>query len=156
MSCPVLFGQIKTGEVGEANEGSRVLLSGEVIKNEGDTFFINDGSGEARIYVRDSTGIDKPRTKLGSHVEITGIVSQYDDNYRVMPRFDEDLVLVLADEAGAVAGATQNATLPRTGVDFSFVIAQFIVICYIIFIVFGIIKPKNLPAFLKKFIIKRK
>lgn len=111
---------IATGEVGEGTEGFLVQLAGAVIKNSGDVFYLDDGSGEAKIYIRSSTGIDKPPIKKGQQVQITGIVSQYDDSYRVMPRFQSDIT------AGEVLGAVAaGRTLPRTGVNFWLMFAFF-------------------------------
>lgn len=110
---------IATGEVGENTEGYLVELSGVITKSSGETFFIDDGSGEARVYIKASTGIEKPRTKKGDEIRVLGIVSQYDDNYRVLPRYQSDLVF------GAVAGAATSGELPRTGIDVSLIIAVF-------------------------------
>jgi len=96
---------IKTGEVGEDTEGFLVKIAGIITRSAGSTFYIDDGSGEARILVLDSTGIKKPETKKGSSAVITGIVTQFGEVYRVTPRMQSDI------EAGGVLGAG----LPITG-----------------------------------------
>ncbi len=83
--------ELKTGEVTEPYEGSLVSVAGPVTKSSGDTFYINDGSGEVRIFIRDITGIVKPRLTKGTFVTVTGIVSQTKAGYRIMPRTQDDI-----------------------------------------------------------------
>lgn len=110
---------IGTGGIGEETEGFLVRVSGLVTKSSGDTFYLDDGSGEARIYIRESTGIVKPKTKKGDFVRVSGVVSQYDEAYRLMPRFQNDLVF------GQVLGEERSGELPRTGSNFWLILAFF-------------------------------
>ena len=97
---------IETGNVDEAMEGSLVTVSGLVSQTSGDTFYIDDGSGEAKVYIKSTTGIEKPPMKRGVFVTVTGIVSETASGYRVLPRFQSDVRL------GQVAGLTR---FPNTG-----------------------------------------
>ena len=114
---------IKTGQVGEHFEGLLVELSGAVTETSGNTFWISDSSGKAKIYIKDSTKIDKPATPKGIEVKITGIVSQYGDykdgtpNFRVLPRYQEDLQTFEETPTGTVSGLTSPPLreLPHTG-----------------------------------------
>lgn len=98
--------QLKTGEIGEEQEGWLVTIQGEVSSTSGDTFYVDDGSGEIKVYIKESTAIDKPKMKKGEAVTVTGVVSQTRSGYRVLPRFQEDVRL------GRVAGMT---SFPATG-----------------------------------------
>ena len=113
---------VKTGQIGEEQEGWLVKIAGQVSENQGDAFFVDDGSGQARVLIQEETGIIKPKIKKGDYIQITGIVSQYNENYRVLPRFQGDIIV------GRVAGST---TLPRTGTSFWLILAVFAGICYI-------------------------
>ncbi len=99
--------QVKTGEVGEEVEGFLIVIVGKVTETSGDTFYVDDGSGPVKVFIKESTGIEKPKMKKGSVVTITGVVSQTNSGYRILPRFQEDVRL------GAVAGLK---TFPGTGV----------------------------------------
>ncbi len=83
--------EITTGSVKENFEGSLVRVSGQITKQSGNTFYIDDGSGEIKIYIQKSTNIKKPEWKKGDWVTITGVVGQTSTGYRVMPRYQEDL-----------------------------------------------------------------
>lgn len=99
--------EIKTGEVGESLEGYLVVVVGKVTETSGDTFYVDDGTGAVKIFIKESTGIEKPKMKKGDVVTIIGVVSQTSSGYRILPRFQDDVQL------GAVAGLK---TFPRAGV----------------------------------------
>ncbi len=98
--------RVETGEVGEETEGWLVMTQGQVTETNGDTFYVDDGSGEIRVYIKSSTKIDKPEMKKGTTVTITGVVSETSSGYRILPRWQEDVRL------GLVAGMT---SFPATG-----------------------------------------
>jgi uncharacterized protein YdeI (BOF family) len=97
---------VTTGDVGEATEGALVIFEGSVAETSGDTFYVDDGSGEAKVVIKESTNIDKPEMRQGVDVTVTGVVSRTSAGYRVLPRFQEDVRL------GRVAGLT---SFPATG-----------------------------------------
>jgi len=105
-AAPPIPHQVATGEIDEAWEGSLVIIQGHVTETSGDTFFVDDDSGEVKVAVLTATHIDKPKMKKGDAVTITGIVSETTTGYRVLPRFQEDIRL------GLVAGLT---SFPATG-----------------------------------------
>ena len=92
--------------MGEETEGWLVTIQGKVTETSGDTFYMDDGSGETRVYIKSSTKIDKPQMKKGAVVTVTGVVSETSSGYRVLPRWQEDVRL------GLVAGMT---SFPATG-----------------------------------------
>lgn len=105
---------VKTGEIGEKWEGLLVRINGQITATSGNTFYLNDGSGEIKVYIKDSTEIDKPKMRTGYYAEVIGIVSQYRDDYRVLPRYQEDIIV--SEEPineGSVLGDVTE--LPKTG-----------------------------------------
>ena len=96
--------EITTSEIGEESEGEFVKTAGIVTETSGDTFYISDGIKEIKVIIRSTTGIDKPKMKKGDQVEVMGIVSQYKDEYRILP-IDQDDVKIVASES----------TLPKAG-----------------------------------------
>lgn len=105
---------VQTGEIGEEYEGKLVVISGKVTATSGSVFYLDDGSGGTKIYIKSSTGIEKPKMRKGYYLEIRGICSQYRDGYRILPRYQGDL-LVSQDpiQEGSILGTV--ATLPETG-----------------------------------------
>jgi DNA/RNA endonuclease YhcR with UshA esterase domain len=74
--------------------GRLVKVKGTITKSSGNTFYINDGSGTVKIYIKDETGIKKPKTKKGDIVEIVGIASVTEAGLRILPRYKQDFRLV--------------------------------------------------------------
>ncbi len=105
---------IKTGEINEMLEGSLVKIEGQVSRSAGNVFYVNDGSGEIKIYIRSATGIKKPKTSKGAWVAIAGIVSETSTGYRILPRFQEDILV------GRVAGSN---ILPQAGANLFFILS---------------------------------
>ncbi|PIR97553.1 MAG: hypothetical protein COT91_00805 [Candidatus Doudnabacteria bacterium CG10_big_fil_rev_8_21_14_0_10_41_10] len=133
--------RIETGQVGESLEGQLVRLAGEVVENSGDTFFIDNGSGRARIYIMGSTGIEKPKIRKGDVAVVTGVVSQFNENYRVLPRVFSDI------EVGQIA--VVSGTLPRTGTDY-WIKVLFIIICALVAFEVGDYILKRISAWRNK------
>lgn len=105
---------VPTSDISQKTEGWLVRVTGTVVETSGDTFSLDDGSGEAKIVIKEATGIDKPAMKKGMIVNVTGVVSASRSGYRVLPRFDEDLTI------GQVAGLRR---FPATGSAIARVIA---------------------------------
>ena len=82
---------LKTGQIDESTEGMLVKIEGSVVSPSGNLFYLDDGSGKIKIYVKKEAKINKPKLKKGQKVQIVGIVSQYKDAYRLLPRKTEDL-----------------------------------------------------------------
>ena len=96
--------KVKTGIVGESLEGSLVVIAGRVVRTSGDTFYVDDGSGEIKVFIKKTTGINKPKMKKGMAITIVGVVSETSGGYRVLPRWQEDV------SAGLVAGMSSFPT----------------------------------------------
>jgi hypothetical protein len=88
---------LKTADVGEANEGLIVRVRGKVTQApSGDGPYgykvsINDGSGEALIFVNVQTNIPMSSFTAGQVVSVAGFSSQYDTHHEVDPRSPADI-----------------------------------------------------------------
>lgn len=111
---------LKTGQISEEHEGRLVETEGEITKKVGTTFYLDDGSGTIRFYFKKETGVKKEGIKKGEKVKVKGIVSQTTSGYRILPRYEND-VLVGETEIAAVGengGILSNKKLPSVGNDF--------------------------------------
>ena len=98
---------VETGKIDESLEGMLVTVSGQVAKTSGSTFYLDDGSGEVKVYIIKSTEIKKPEMGKGDWFTITGVVSETSSGYRILPRYQDDV------REGTVEGVSM---LPVTGV----------------------------------------
>ena len=98
--------EISLAEVDESNQGQLVKIAGEMIEIKGSNIFIDDGTGEAKIYLKSSTGINKSLFKEGEKIELVGIVSKSGSDYRILPRYETD-ILILGEVKGESAQGEQ-------------------------------------------------
>jgi len=88
---------VRTGDIGEALEGRLVRIAGRLTRWERNAFYLDDGSGEVKIYIKESTSIKRPPFRRGEMVFVIGVVSRYTTRdsdkggYRILPRFQEDI-----------------------------------------------------------------
>jgi hypothetical protein len=86
----------RTGAIGEATEGSIVVVAGRITSLEDDAPFgqkvvVNDGSGDIRVFINDGAGISVAGLHPGQFVIVTGFSGQFID-YEIDPRFPSDLL----------------------------------------------------------------
>jgi hypothetical protein len=90
---------IETAGVAEANEGLLTVMTGRAVALARSSFFLDDGSGAARVLLLGGTDIARPALKGEEVVTVVGIVSQESENwpylggYRFLPRYPRDLRL---------------------------------------------------------------
>ncbi|HEY0144136.1 MAG TPA: DNA-binding protein [Thermoanaerobaculia bacterium] len=91
--------RIATGQVGAATAGFIITVEGTITRSTTDDAYgwkiwINDGSGEAQIFLNKGTRIDPHAAYLqpGRRIRVTGFSSQYEDDYEVDPRSRRDVV----------------------------------------------------------------
>jgi DNA/RNA endonuclease YhcR with UshA esterase domain len=85
--------EVKTGDVKENVEGQLIVVIGQISATSGNTFYLDDGTGPVKIYIKESAGVNKPKMKKGEYAKVIGIVGQYKEEYRVMPRFNDDIAV---------------------------------------------------------------
>ena len=83
--------KIVSTDLTEALEGQFVQLEGELIEKDGYKFFLSDEAGEALVYLKKGAQIDSSLHKVGDRLRVSGIVSQSDEEYRLMPRSNDDI-----------------------------------------------------------------
>jgi hypothetical protein len=87
---------VPTGFIGELTEGRIVQVVGTIDQPVVDDLpfgykvFVNDGSGEIRVFVNLGTGIDVSGLAEGQRVSVTGFSGQFED-YEIDPRFPSDI-----------------------------------------------------------------
>jgi DNA/RNA endonuclease YhcR with UshA esterase domain len=55
---------------------------------------VNDGSGQVNSFVCASTGIDVSGLHQGQTIEVTGFSGEFDPNFEVDPRFQDDIKVI--------------------------------------------------------------
>jgi cytochrome c-type biogenesis protein CcmE len=94
---PIAPRRVAASGIGSQNIGQLVELSGAIttpivnIPPAGYRFTVNDGQGDAVVYVSSSTGIPPERFANGARVRIAGIVAQYKGQYQLLARLPADV-----------------------------------------------------------------
>jgi len=86
--------EINIGEINENLEGDLVIIKGRIVSSKPNYLYLNDGSGEIKIYFKKTTEIKKPRLKEDQWLKVIGIVSQDGKEYRLLPRYQSDLEII--------------------------------------------------------------
>src|SRR3989339_1714860 len=96
-----------TTQLEESLEGMLIQTEGIVTESSSNAITINDSMA---VVLKDSTGVNKDLFEEGKSVTLLGIEGQYDEEYRLMPRTDEDVAQVETDPAAIVPEANaQNS-----------------------------------------------
>ncbi|HEX8073295.1 MAG TPA: hypothetical protein VF546_25345 [Pyrinomonadaceae bacterium] len=88
---------VPTGQVNEQTLGQLVRVAGTIsnavvsIAPFGFRLGVDDGSGEAVVYVSTSTGITQEDLRPGRRVSVTGIGGQFKGQYQLYPRSPADI-----------------------------------------------------------------
>ena len=94
---PVQPKPVRTGSVGEANQGLLVRATGRITQGPiddlpfGHKFFLDDGSGAINVYVNLGTKVDVSPLEVGQRVTVTGFSSEFDGVPEIDIRGPQDL-----------------------------------------------------------------
>jgi len=96
---------VATGEATEDLIGSLITMSGTLLEKKGDNYYLDDGSGEIKVYLKKTAGIPKPEVEVGYIMNVTGILDSTTAGYRLLPRSADDV------SVGQILGATAELAL---------------------------------------------
>lgn len=97
-------------KLNEEEVGDLISLQGTVTEQKGATAFLDDGSSEAKIYIKSSTGINSSSLEEGSEYKITGILGKTNSGLRLLPRREQDVEKISqkSDYDGMVLGSQEG------------------------------------------------
>lgn len=84
--------EISCAEINEGMAGSLVKIAGEIVERKGSVIYLDDGEGEAKVYLKSTAGLSPKNYKEGETVEVAGIVGLTLTGPRIMPRGVFDIV----------------------------------------------------------------
>ncbi|PIT90244.1 MAG: hypothetical protein COU22_03300 [Candidatus Komeilibacteria bacterium CG10_big_fil_rev_8_21_14_0_10_41_13] len=92
-------------DIGDELIGSLVKVSGELVERKGSNYYLDDGSGEIRVYLKESAGIDSPEVAEGYIMTVQGVLSLTKSGYRLLPIFEDNI------NVGQIAGESEEFDL---------------------------------------------
>jgi len=81
--------------------GNLVFVTGEITDKKGSTIYLDDGTEEIRVYIKEATGINSAEIKEGETLAIAGLVSRTESGLRIMPRSAEDIIKKDSESQGS-------------------------------------------------------
>ena len=105
---------ITSAQINEELEGFFVQVEGEFVGKESSKMILFDSEGEIVVYLKQGTDIKASDFVEGQRLKINGILSQYDDEYRIQPRSVTDFEIIEvpteeSDQSGVVVTASADA-----------------------------------------------
>ncbi len=98
----------------ESLEGMLVQTDGQIVESSSSSAIIND---LIKVVMKSSANIDKDLLEEGKSVTVIGIVGQYDEEYRLMPRSNDDIAEVESDNVAWISPAEAAGVTPTTYTD---------------------------------------
>ncbi len=120
----------------EKYEGMLVKISGEIVDKEYDNFWLSNNSGEIKVSIKKTTGITA-ELKIGDQVKITGIISDTQSGYVLLPRYASDISI------GQVLGEQNESAKNQKSISLNTYLLLFCVALIIVFIIIFIRKNKT-------------
>ncbi len=95
--------------------GKLVRTKAEVSGSAGSTFYLANKNHEIKVYIKGSTGINKPKTYKGSLVEVVGILTKTSVGYKILPRKNMDITLIQSPADQATSDKYSLASYSKNG-----------------------------------------
>lgn len=135
-NLPVIAKKIEIKEVKDNLVGSLIQVEGRVLEKTGLYIYLDDGLDELTVYIKDHTNIDKSIIKEGCEIKITGILSKYNNQLRLLPREKEDILITKSPVSKKEIINYQLISSSTSIFDFEEIKFYFIIISSILGIVF--------------------
>lgn len=110
---PPEAGELTCENINEDSVGRLVSITGEVVERKSSVIYLDDGTSEAIVYIKATTGISPASIKEGDMVKIAGIVGRTASGLRVMPRSNDDIIK--KDIEGAGSASQVFGEVPESG-----------------------------------------
>jgi hypothetical protein len=90
----IFINKIVCEEIDESMVGGVVKINGQIVEKKGSSLYVDDGSDEAKVYVKADTGINLKSFEEGDEVEVIAIAGLTKSGIRFLPREEDDIVIV--------------------------------------------------------------
>lgn len=91
---------IEIVDITDETIGTLVSIRGEIIEKNGRGFHVDDGTGEVRVYIKNTVAVDRKALQVGHDVHVVGTIVRGSGGLQVLPRLQSDVVVVAQEDAG--------------------------------------------------------
>ncbi len=100
---------IPINQITNEHAGALVKITGAITQRLASKAYLDDGTDELLVYIKEGVAIARTALMPGEHAEITGIVSKTASGLRLLPRGPEDITIIPASD-GPMATQKINAS----------------------------------------------
>lgn len=113
---------IDIADISEEYEGRVISVEGEVVDPSGSQFLLNRKDRAVKVIIKNREIVNKPDLKKEMTVSVAGVVSQYRDDYRILPFSNENVKIIKNNTAETVESTAvfESKDLPKAGASGSF------------------------------------
>jgi len=86
--------------VGVFGNGALISVSGEVTEVKSSYIYLDDGTGEIKMYLKKGTGLSTKQYAIGDNLKVKGVLIDSSKELQIQPRFREDIVIQKMQVAG--------------------------------------------------------
>lgn len=103
-------------------EGMLVSVQGELLEYQNNSLYLDVYGEEIKVYIKSNTGIGRLDFLAGEQISVLGIVSRYNDEYRILPRYRDDISVIDSGVSQAVVVHTDGDQQMNTEEDKSAIV----------------------------------
>ncbi len=85
---------IQLEDIDSGIKNGLVEVRGELTEKKGSTWWLDDKTGEVKVYIKRNTQITGYDLEVGDSLDIVGLLSFYKGEYRILPRTPDDVMIV--------------------------------------------------------------
>ena len=89
---------VTIGELDESLVGHLLQINGRLVEKTGNKLYLDDNQAESEIYLSAAIKWNKKLFSEGQDLQVTGVLVEAKDGWRLLPRSDNDLVIIAATD----------------------------------------------------------
>ena len=114
---------IPVNQLTDEHEGALVKIAGTITQRLQNKAYLDDGTDELLVYIKEGVAISRTALMPDEHVEITGIVRKTASGLRLLPRGPEDITIIPAANVPEVSQDAARRTASSSNTLASFLAA---------------------------------
>lgn len=99
---------IPINQLADEHAGALVKIAGTVTQRLQSKAYLDDGTDEMLIYIKEGVAIASTAFTMGEHAEVTGIVSKTASGLRLLPRGPEDITITPASSVPDISSKASS------------------------------------------------
>jgi len=108
---------LNSEELKSGNIGRYIQFQGQVVDKSGTKLTLVDDFGEVVMVLKANTGISSKKLEVGDNISVKGILSQYKEEVRILPRTLDDIIINELEQRQAAGVLAGSQNVPPSSTD---------------------------------------